>query len=41
MACCVLIAGAIAGLLALTRWATGTAEDDPRAWRLRTGLSDD
>jgi hypothetical protein len=42
MACCVLIAGAIAGLLALRRWAIGsTAEDDPRAWHLPASRSDD
>jgi hypothetical protein len=41
MACCVLIAGAIAALLALKRLAGGGAAADPRAWRLRVEMPDD
>jgi hypothetical protein len=41
MACCVLMAAAIAALLALKRLTGGGVAADPRAWRLRTERSDD
>ena len=45
MACCVLLAGGLAALIALKRLLRGHSVADPRAWRLETrpttGRSDD
>jgi hypothetical protein len=40
MTCCVLLAGAIAAFLALSRRIKGGVSADPKAWRLPTEKPD-